>query len=496
MVGVAGRSKGCITCRKRKKGCDLKQPECGQCIERGLPCGGYDKDRVFIYHDAGVKRTTLASQYAQSPRGASSGMLSPPETPPTTSLISTTPAQAYSGSDVFSMFPRVLSASFAQSAYKEKSLEAFISTYVPRGDLSSTNEEGKQLVGMMPRLNSQDEALRLAILAMGTLALSKQTNDSYLGQQGRNIYGKALAETRRALQDPSRARSTAMLAIPYVMALFEILFGAEEASSKQAQNWLSHAQGEIALIVARGPEAFTEDAAHAIFVNARWRPLIASCRTRTKSILNEKRWKTIPWRGRTKTPQDSLLDIMAGVPEILANIDRWGALSAGTPQDEATDLATCAKCWTLHIELQTWLVANEHEIHTPVTTTPTPITFPNFDVACLTIRYWVIALMLYSSLDTASRIPTTDISTMHPDRPHPRQFARLIARSANYFFQERYGIVGPTTYSFPLGNTMLYLNRNLMLDGQYAKLVGEAWNSPNMPMAIKNFLNSQRLSVS
>lgn len=166
-----------------------------------------------------MERTTQASHYARSPRGISSGILSPPETPPATSLIAITSARDHSGLDVFSLFPRVLSASFAQSAYSEKSLEAFISTYVPRGDLSSTNEEGKQLVGMMPRLNSQDEALRLAIFAMGTLALSKQTNDSYLEQQGRNIYGKALAETRRALQDPSRARSTAMLAIPYVSKL-------------------------------------------------------------------------------------------------------------------------------------------------------------------------------------------------------------------------------------------------------------------------------------
>jgi hypothetical protein len=279
------------------------------------------------------------------------------------------------------------------------------------------------------------------------------------------------------------------------MALFEILFGSEEPSGKQAQSWLSHAEGEIALIVARGPEAFTEDAAHSIFVNARWRPLIAACRTRTRSVLNQKRWKTIPWRGRVKTPQDSLLDILAGIPEVFENVDRWGELSPGTPQDEATDLATCAKCWTLHIQLQAWLIANEHEIHTPVTTTPTPITFPNFNVACLTIRYWVTALMLYSSLDTASRIPNTDIETTHPDRPHPRLFARLIARAANYFFHEQFGIVGPTTYSFPLGNAMLYLKRVPRLDGVYCMLVGKAWNNPNLPMAIKNFLNSQRLSV-
>lgn len=279
------------------------------------------------------------------------------------------------------------------------------------------------------------------------------------------------------------------------MALFEILFGAEEQSGKQAHSWLSHAQGEIALIVARGPEAFTEDAAHLMFVNARWRPLIASCRTRTRSVLNQECWKTIPWTGRTKTPQDSLLDILAGIPEILSHIDRWGALSPLTPQNEATDLATCAKCWTLHIQLQTWLTANKHEIHTPVTTTATPITFPDFDVACLTIKYWVTALLLYSSLDTASRIPPTDTTTAHADRPHPRHFARLIARSASYFFREEFGIVGPTTYSFPLGNTMLYLKRDAALDGQYMKLFGMAWSNPKIPSAIKEFLISQRMSV-
>lgn len=114
------------------------------------------------------------------------------------------------------MFPYVLPPSLAQSAYSEKSLEAFVGMYVPRGDLSNTNAEGKELISMLPRINSQDEALRLAILAIGTLALSEQTSDTYLTRQGRGIYGKALAETRRALQNPNRARSTAILAIPYV----------------------------------------------------------------------------------------------------------------------------------------------------------------------------------------------------------------------------------------------------------------------------------------
>jgi hypothetical protein len=483
---------------------------------------------VFVYHDKGTRRQSSTSPKTKSPDGSSTGVLSlrspegnvidsqlipttgkweygsstgvlsprsPQENIYDSQVILSASSWEYNGFGVLPVYPLVLPPSLAQSAYSEKTLEAFVGMYVPRGDLSSTNAEGKELIGMLPRINSQDEALRLAILAIGTLALSKQTNDTYLTRKGRDIYGKALSETRRALQNPSRARSTSILAIPYVMALFEILFGSQEQSGKQAQSWLSHAQGEIALIVARGPEAFTEDTAHQMFVNARWRPFIAACRLRKRSILDQPYWKIIPWIGRTKSPLDSLMDILAGVPEILENVDRWGALSPLTPQNEATDLTTCAKCWTLHIKLHTWLTANEHKIHTPVTSTPTPIIFPTFDVACLTIKYWATCLLLYITLDTASRVPPTDTTISHPDRPHPRHFARLIARAASYFFSEQFGIVGPTTYAFPLGNAVGYLQRDLSIDGGYMRLVGIAWASPSIPGAIKEFLISQRMSV-
>jgi hypothetical protein len=280
-----------------------------------------------------------------------------------------------------------------------------------------------------------------------------------------------------------------------IMALYEILFGAEAYTSKQAASWLSHAEGEIALIVARGPEAFTEDSAHSVFVNARYRPIIASARMRVRTVLNEEKWKTIPWRGRIKTPYDTLLDIMAGVPEIMENVDRFGALSLGTPQDEARDLETSAKCWTVHIQLQNWLLVNEHEIYTPLTTSATPITFPNLEVACMTIKYWVTCLLTYSCLDTASRIPITDSECTHPDRPHPRQFARLIARSASYFFREDFGINGPTTLTFPLGNALLYFRRDPVLDSEYLILIKQAWSDPKLSTAIRSFLDSLRVSV-
>lgn len=280
-----------------------------------------------------------------------------------------------------------------------------------------------------------------------------------------------------------------------VMALFEILFGAEANTTRQAQSWLSHAEGETALFNAHGPEAFAEDVAHSFFVMGRYRPLIAAVRTRKRSIFNEERWKTAPWKGRTKTSEDTLLDIMAAVPEVLETVDRFGALSPDTPEGQARDLETSSKCWDLHNQLQEWLLVNQDEIYIPVDVEPTPIDFANFHSASLTVRYWTLGLLIYSTLDTACRIPNTDTSCTHPYRPHPRYFARLIARSAAYFFREEFGATGPTRFSFPLGNAMLYLMRDTMLDRGYLSLVEKTWNDPKMPKAIQNFLNSLRLSV-
>ncbi|KAK9246261.1 hypothetical protein V1506DRAFT_535934 [Lipomyces tetrasporus] len=40
MVGVAGGSRGCSTCRKRKIKCDLQTPVCGQCLRSRRQCSG------------------------------------------------------------------------------------------------------------------------------------------------------------------------------------------------------------------------------------------------------------------------------------------------------------------------------------------------------------------------------------------------------------------------------------------------------------------------
>ncbi|KAF2686006.1 hypothetical protein K458DRAFT_416371 [Lentithecium fluviatile CBS 122367] len=57
MVGVPGRAKGCSTCRKRKKKCDLQTPTCGNCSKGNYDCGGYQREMLIVHVDNSGKGT-------------------------------------------------------------------------------------------------------------------------------------------------------------------------------------------------------------------------------------------------------------------------------------------------------------------------------------------------------------------------------------------------------------------------------------------------------
>ncbi|KAF2124875.1 hypothetical protein P153DRAFT_361038 [Dothidotthia symphoricarpi CBS 119687] len=503
MVGVAGRSKGCISCRKRKKGCDLQRPACGQCQDRGLTCEGYDVDRIFIYQKDRPERKAL--------------VITPPRTPRGTTPDDVVRFGSDQGTEFYSSecsppnTPISLPEGFALSAYSQISMEAYVHVFIPQNihNPHAILAEDNTFMNFLPMLCVHDPALRMAILAVGTAALGKTSNDAIVLQQGKVLYGKALVEMGRALRDPQRAKSEALLAIPKVMGLFEILFGPDANSGTQARSWLSHAKGELALIIRREPDAYAEDdAAHLLFANARYRPIVAAVRTRKTTVLNEECWRMTPWRNRVKTPNDGLLDVLAGVPELLEDLETlvsWtkdttqeedetlGLFSSGSVvEDVSSDplrLQLTAKCWAVHLKLESWLAAHTSKIHTPVSHATSPIVFPSLECACLTIRYWAISILLYGTLDTVLDVPS-DEATSHIDRPHPRSFARLVARCVSYFFQDCFGVTAATAISFPLGCAMLYMKRDPKVDGQYMGMITKSLNDPMLPSVIKDFLAS------
>ena len=177
---------------------------------RGITCGGYDTDRIFVYHDAKPKLTPYEARPKES-------VISPStQSWPEEIHNQLVPSRPVGGNPEFMapfVLPCLLPTCMAQSAYREKSVETFIRMFSPYGDMRSANIDGKDMVRMLPELTASDEALRLSVVAIGTMELSNQTNNTDLARQGRGIYGKALVETRNALLDPARARSTAILVL-------------------------------------------------------------------------------------------------------------------------------------------------------------------------------------------------------------------------------------------------------------------------------------------
>lgn len=162
--------------------------------------------------------------------------------------------------------------SLAQTAFSTKGMEAVFDLFPAHPDAGGALQLANQFSKLLATLSMREEALRQTMFAVGLVTLGKGSNDQVVVRKGRMLYGKALQELGVSLQNPNRRVIEALLATTRLLGLYEVLYGADgdEAVSQQARNWMSHAQGEIALIVSRGPEAFTTDAAHLMFTLARY----------------------------------------------------------------------------------------------------------------------------------------------------------------------------------------------------------------------------------
>ncbi|KAJ4359931.1 uncharacterized protein N0V89_000490 [Didymosphaeria variabile] len=346
---------------------------------------------------------------------------------------------------------------------------------------------------VISRAYARDEALKLAVIALGTAMLGKVQGEEEWMRQGRKLYGQALQETRKALLDANRVNSEALLLVPRIGALFEILFGADMDPIMQAQSWRSHAEGELAIIKARTPYGFQDDLSHQIYVDGRLPPIIAAIRIRKASVLDSVEWKTIPWDIYPKTPKDSLMDILVGIPEVLEDIDSLHPKFSDAIE-AAARASIAIKCKKLETQLQYWATVHEWTLLHPDTEEPAEIAFSDILTAYLTLYYWTASLFVYGALAVVS--PPKAVASpqaLLTTSTDALLYARRIARSVPYFLNPSCGIWGATTISFPMGAALLCLIHNGKEENKaYLGLALAAWHNPALPCAIRDFLNSMR----
>ncbi|KAK2616309.1 hypothetical protein QQS21_000743 [Conoideocrella luteorostrata] len=212
MPGVPS-SRGCESCRKRKKKCDLAQPSCARCMRLKIPCVGSGKQR-FKFQPA---VTTVSTE---------------------TNFVANTPL-----SEVQTVSCDVLYG-FAEPSrplYNEVTIGcgSFVSTLVisdPRYDV--TNLGG--FLEQIPQRLGRNKALDACAKAFaGTMA---STRKNKVDVQALTDYGHGLRVLRTYLMDPVMAKMPETLVATFLLTLCQACLGDTD------QNYAVHLRG-LALLV-------------------------------------------------------------------------------------------------------------------------------------------------------------------------------------------------------------------------------------------------------
>ena len=146
--------------------------------------------------------------------------------------------------DEKSQLPDLISPSLYQSI-EETAVNFLLSSYI--------TDSHFEYLPTLSKLATTGGPLMTCIRAVGLASISHDLGRPELMAASRHQYTQALRTTGKALQCPDRAMLDETLASVMLLALFEIVAHRDEESSDQ---WTSHVNGAVALLVHRGPMQF------------------------------------------------------------------------------------------------------------------------------------------------------------------------------------------------------------------------------------------------
>ena len=487
MVGVAGKSKGCSTCRKRKKGCDLARPSCGQCVKSGHACGGYQKDLTFIHHKVPRKVRLQSSVPKVVSHQAATPLRHSPSTSSSVDEKSST-ASPHSEWDRSSSLAQKYNSSsrppplhelppnLTLTALTTLHTSLFNSFFLPRN--SSTIKASFSPYGhpanwtqFVPLLLNNDPSLQLAYLAASCSRVGHDNHDDNLLASSKRFYGKALREVQRSISDPKRRYTEETLLACSVLGLYEIFEAQTTALARRGSTpngWLSHAAGVARLLEARGPESYSTDRGHPIFLHTRVFVTIRASTARKACFLSQPQWLTIPWRNHPKNMQHKLVDIMVFMPVVLEMYDNVQE-SSGTDTEarRCGGQALLDRCAILNERLENWYSQLCAEAkgrplwHTtpsddPSHPFPDLFSFDDHNVGYTIMLYWTCSLVMQVTMLQAYRLLIEATGDLHvaetlPNYINPRAHAVNIAQALPYFLVPDMGALGPNLALFPMG---------------------------------------------
>ncbi|KAF1948060.1 hypothetical protein EJ02DRAFT_364702 [Clathrospora elynae] len=331
MVNVAGRSKGCSTCRRRRVKCDETRPTCQRCQRLGLVCDG-PKDTAFV--EAKIVKSRRTRKAAVTT---------------TTVLARTQPtvSKRQEIEDSLSMSPDRQN-SILEICPKFNEHEVYI-CHMRHQLLTNGPVDARIQDFQLAEITTDGSLFGQALLSSATTWFGIQYHQPNILTKGYVMHGAALRQLNLALRVPACQASDDVLLSVILLAMREMV---EPSGPK---NYLKHMLGLERLLELRDPTSLATCSTRTldIYKGVRQMILLASLRNRVPSIFAKPEWKAVLRRGCLPKDSDEhdLLDVLADCSILTAATENCNGHTVWVLRQR--DEIIC-KAVNLLIYLRTW----------------------------------------------------------------------------------------------------------------------------------------------
>ncbi|KFY40914.1 hypothetical protein V494_03269 [Pseudogymnoascus sp. VKM F-4513 (FW-928)] len=391
--------------------CSLDTPACKQCIKSNRECGGYQRERLWVPNnqvklEGGVALGVATQKEAGTPPSKTTGKASKNNT---VALVWTSAPNDPHNDKVVAPTPRLGRMVDSYRPFQQQLLGEFMHAFIPNYGTSASAEDSMWLV-CVPEMVGSSPALEAVLMALSTAQLGRAHDSTDLVYESRRLYCVSLRELGKALKDMEKVYKDETLAACVALALYEVV----ECPAESDKGLVTHSDGCMRLIEARGPEAHTGDVGHMLFQSCRYSSLMHGLSQNRSNFMSEAKWLDAPFKGRTKSLSDKFMEVFIQGLSILEAAQAIGDLK--TPSSLLACLAVIDSCWRADAAMRALYAELEASVDGPLfwpelstldnpaddaqtgKLFPVSYHFANFRVAKICELYWAICIILWGGL--------------------------------------------------------------------------------------------------
>jgi hypothetical protein len=225
MVNIPGKSKGCTTCRRRKKGvsrgfpnggtkttnfiyqCDQQRPFCNRCRLENYKCEGYKRPIIFVSHEP--DRTNAGELVTIRPRFHNPGSGKTKGVPTKVSLYMSLAEE------------HLLQGAFDQNAWNA-SFEFILPSEQQRWSPDKAGSNPYPWVDAIMQLCTTSDTLRHTVRAVCLSSLGYKENNQDFIRKGTEFYGTAVSNLNQLIQRTNHADNVALIPIAMLLATYDV----------------------------------------------------------------------------------------------------------------------------------------------------------------------------------------------------------------------------------------------------------------------------------